>query len=78
VVAVLDSMGFHSFIDARSMPLLASDECSTVTAALANFSAKLRIYRVGQNYIYTVHIRLFWQRNHLIYSVYIKFWLSLQ
>ena len=31
------------------------------------------IYRVGQNHIYTVYIRCFWQGNHEIYGVYIRF-----
>ena len=28
--------------------------------------------RVGQNHIYTVHIRYFWLANHQIYGVYIR------
>jgi hypothetical protein len=34
--------------------------------------ASLRVYRVGQNHIYTVYIRYFWQKNHRIYGVYIR------
>ena len=37
-------------------------------------------YRVGQNHIYTVYIRYFWQGNYnctVIYGVYIRFWPTL-
>ena len=34
--------------------------------------------RVGQNHIYTVHIRYFWQGIHQIYGVYIRFWPTLE
>jgi len=33
--------------------------------------------RVGQNHIYTVYIWCFWQGNHQIYGVYIRFWPTL-
>ena len=35
------------------------------------------VFRVGQNHIYTVYIRYFWQENHQIYGVYIRFWPTL-
>ena len=38
---------------------------------------KCIISRVGQNHIYTVHLRYFWQGNHQIYGVYIRFWPTL-
>jgi hypothetical protein len=40
--------------------------------------AFLQMFRVGQNHIYTVYIRCFWQGNHQIYGVYIRFWPTLQ
>jgi len=37
----------------------------------------LAMCRVDQNHIYTVYIRYFWQGNHQIYGVYIRFWPTL-
>ena len=34
--------------------------------------------RVGQNHIYTVHTRYFWQEIHKIYDVHIRFWPTLR
>ena len=36
------------------------------TISRSNFGES--IYRVGQNHIYTVYIRSFWQKNRQIYS----------
>ena len=33
---------------------------------------------IGQNRIYTVYIRYFWQGNHHMYGAYIRFWPTLQ
>jgi len=33
--------------------------------------------RVGQNHIYTVYIRYFWQGKHQMYGAYIRFWPTL-
>jgi hypothetical protein len=47
-------------------------------ACLASESGRvLFINRVGQNHVYTVYIRYFWQGNHQIYGVYIRFWPTL-
>ena len=35
------------------------------------------IHRVGQNHIYTVYMRYFWQGFHQIHGVYIRFWPTL-
>ena len=35
------------------------------------------LFRVGQNHIYTLYIRYFWQGNHHIYGVHIRFWPTL-
>jgi len=31
-------------------------------------ATKVRVIRVGQHHIYTVHIRYIWQENHQIYG----------
>jgi hypothetical protein len=43
-------------------------------------SLGMHMDRVGQNHIYTVYVRYFWQENHkytVIYGVYIRFWPTL-
>jgi len=37
-------------------------------AFVSDCSTKLHIHRVGQNHIYMVYIRYFWQGNHQIYG----------
>jgi hypothetical protein len=41
-----------------------------IRAAMQTCSSS-QITRVGQNHVYTVYIRYFWQGNHHIYGVYV-------
>ena len=45
-----------------------------------NFATTMYIHtlRVGQNHTYTVCIRYFWQGNHQMYGVNIRFWPALR
>jgi hypothetical protein len=44
---------------------------------LAALLAATILFRVGQNHIYTVHIRYFWQGNYQIHGVNLRFWPTL-
>ena len=50
---------------------------ATVAMAKLDTNVSCIINRVGQNHIHTVYIRYFWQGNHQIYGVYIRFWPTL-
>jgi hypothetical protein len=41
---------------------------AVVLHARCSVPLRYRIYKVGQNHIYTVYIRYFWQGNHKIYG----------
>ena len=43
-------------------------QCISHVGLTAARCVRLHIYRVGQNHIYTVYVRYFWQENHQIYG----------
>ena len=58
--------GVYLYIYIRFWPTLSS--CNMYVKGQCRGNSCMMVCRVGQNHIYTVYIRRFWQGNHQIYG----------